>query len=270
MTIPDILFTYWEGDSFSYLHYFTILSLYTFNPNKNIVIYTSKNSHNSCVQWYSFEHCIDIKYKINFRDVLKISNNISIKEIDFKNEYNISDDLSCVYKADITRIIKLYEHGGMWFDFDILFIKPIPEYIFNNNYDLLYFSYNDTIPTGLIVSTPKNDFITNLYRKCIEKISNIDNSYQQFGPSLWREHLTDNIILNKILLDNNEIYPYLWYEIQKIYIENEDDKISENTWGIHWYNGAPITKSFLNDTNNIEYNNIINKYTQYVLKYSFK
>jgi hypothetical protein len=266
MTIPDILFTYWEGTSFSYLHYFTILSLHKFNPNKNIIIYTAKNPSNILVQWHTFEHIEDIKNKIDFKSVLNISNNISIQEIDFEKEYKIPNNLSCVYKADITRIIKLYEHGGMWFDFDILFIKPIPDYIFNNNYDILYFSYGDTIPTGLLVSTPKNFFITNLYKKCIEQITGVNSLYQQFGPSLWKKYLTDNNILNKKLLDNNEIYPYLSNEISKLYTKNENDKITENTWGIHWYNGAPITKSFLNDDNYINYNNIINKYTQHVLK----
>ena len=132
--IPDKIFTYWEGESLSYLHYLTILSLHKLNPDRKITIYTGFDG-NFGKTWISGEHKDIIEKKIPFGDILNISPNVILETIDFEKEYNISNSISYVYKADIARIVKLYEHGGLWFDFDILFVKKIPDDIFNNTAD---------------------------------------------------------------------------------------------------------------------------------------
>jgi len=266
--IPKIFFTYWEGEQLSYLHYFTIYSLVKLNPNMEVIIYTSKIESTKLKQWDGNEHSVDIvidKY-ITMNKILEISNKIKLEMIDFEKEYNIDNNISCVYKGDFTRIVKLYEHGGMWFDFDILFIKPVPNYIFEQEFthNLLYFTYSNIIPTGLIFSSPKNEIITLLYNSSCNKIKNLNNNYQQLGPNLWNDVFNNN--KNKttgcLCGSNKMVYPYIWDNIYNIFY-SLNDKTTDETFGIHWYNGDNLTKKYINefDINNIDPNkNIFEKY----------
>jgi hypothetical protein len=254
MTIPDILFTYWEGKSFSQLHYLTILSLHKNNPTKQITVYTSKKENNSFIQWNSGEHSVDINNKIDFRTILNISDKITIKEIDFNEEYNINNNLSCVYKADIIRIIKSYEHGGIWFDFDILFIKEIPERFYNNDADIII-CYYGVIATGLVCCKPGISILKNMVNSIFDILKGSPNLYQQFGPDLWTywlKHMPHNN--NIVYFEKIELYPYYASLLDSIYHTNEMI-IPEETWAIHWYNGAQNTKVFIN---NLDMNNLTN------------
>ena len=61
--IPKIVFTYWEGDQLSELHYLTIYSLHKYNPELDIIIYTDENPKNILREWNTHEHSIDIQKK---------------------------------------------------------------------------------------------------------------------------------------------------------------------------------------------------------------
>jgi len=258
--IPDKIFTFWEGESLSYLHYMTILSLHKLNPDKKITIYTGIDGIMGN-KWVGGEHSSNMEKKIPFSDILNISPNIILETIDFQKEYNIPNNISYVYKADITRIIKLYEHGGVWFDFDILFIKKIPETIFNNTVDIIYFSYEDTIATGLIASSCKNNKIKFIYDVLLNTVKSLDTNiyYQYIGPNLWRYCFSQALFNDgKTRCENTtDIYPYTWSVIH-LFFETNVDLVSGNTWGIHWYNGGESCKKFIN--NGIKGDTTIEKY----------
>lgn len=254
-TQPQV-FTYWEGDDFSFLHYLTVKSLHKYNPDLNITIYTAKYPTNILQSWNSGEHSVKITNKMNFRDVLRINpDKITIKEIDFNAEYGLNNDISCVFKADFTRIVKLYEHGGLWFDMDILFIKPIPSYMFdfNDSKEMCYFTYMEAIPTGLISCTAKSKYITLLYNNMINYINVLNtgsrHDYQIIGPGLWK----NTYLGNKSDLQNtmdcinvSDIYPILYIHLHILYSKHNID-LPTNTWGIHWYNGHSLSKHFINN-----------------------
>jgi len=253
------VFTYWEGEDFSPLHYYTILSLHKYNPNINITIYTTKYPTEKLVSWNSGEHSVRITNKMNFKDVLRINpDRITIKEIDFEEEYGLNNDISCVFKADFTRIVKLYEHGGMWFDMDILFTKPIPSYMFDltGTKEMCYFTYCEAIPTGLISCKSQSTYISIIYNKAQQLIPILNRknneNYQIIGPSLWKETFLSNqgsIKSTLSLIDTTDIYPILYFYINQLYSSESNATIPENTWGIHWYNGHTLSKQFINNFN---------------------
>jgi len=246
--IPKILFTYWEGDQLSELHYYTIYSLHKNNPELDITIYTALNPNNILKQWKTSEHSVEINKKITLDEIVAINREkIKLVAIDFQNEYNIENDISCVYKADFTRIVKLYEHGGVWFDMDILFIKPIPSFFFSSDVDMLLFTYHGTIPTGFIAGKPKCEMITDLYMSAVNIIKNKQlDDYQKIGPELWR---TKYNILNKqknLFVLSEHIYPFVWNNIDGFFTSTDESVLKDCTFGVHWYNGGVSTKQFIN------------------------
>ena len=245
-TIPKIVFTYWEGDQLSYLHYYTILSLVKLNPGMEIRIYTAKVPSNTVVQWSSGEHSVRIQRTIPLKEICAISQDITLIPIDFEKDYSITHDLSVVYKADFIRISKLYEHGGLWFDFDLLFIKPLPSYLFETGHDMTLFVYHRTIPTGFLSSTPKNKYITNLYTSALERIrgGNI-GEYQHIGPDLWRTTILHSLDTNVDILENDVAYPYM-PEDCSLFFNSNTDLCTDSTICVHWFNGSKSAKQYIN------------------------
>jgi hypothetical protein len=259
--IPKIVFTYWEGDQLSELHYLTIYSLHKYNPELDIIIYTDENPKNILREWNTHEHSIDIQKKISLSKLVEVNpNKIRLIPINFQKEYQFDNNISIVFKADFTRIAKLYEHGGIWFDMDILFIKPVPDFFFKEDIEAFIFIYSEVIPTGFLASIPKSKYLDKLYKGSLEIIKNKKlNNYQKIGPIIWIEKYEklDKNEKEKIkILDNNLVYPFLWKQLSNLF-QKTNSIIPENTFGIHWYNGAPSTKEFINnfDINNINPNN---------------
>lgn len=264
--IPRIFFTYWEGNQLSKLHYCTIYSLAKLNPDIEIIIYTSLIESPTFIQWNSGEHSIEIQKKIKLDDIVKISDKIILKPIDFSNEYGISGNISCVFKADFIRIAKLYEHGGVWFDFDLLFIKKIPDSLFmpfelgdgDKTPEILYFEYHGTIPTGFLLSSPKNTVLLHILEEAKVNIQNLNGGYQMIGPDLWNKHFKSDDTTFKYCLPTHYVYPYLCDKIH-LFFESNVNSIEESTFAIHWYNGGYSAKNFINnfDESNIDPNKSI-------------
>jgi len=268
MTIPKIFFTYWEGKQLSILHYYTILSLYKLNPEQEIIIYSSEIESNILKVWDTPEQSIYINHLINLESILNINKEkIILKKINFEKDYGLNNNLSVIYKADFIRIAKLYEHGGMWFDFDILFIKSIPNYLFENK-DFYYFFYYDTIPTGLLLSIPNTLFLKTLFDNALSSLKNLNISgYQTIGPNIWAYYFNQNpeYSYNSECLETSLVYAYDWLNFNLLY-ESLDILFTGNSFACHWYNGANETKQFINKFNDIysgqldENRSVIEKY----------
>jgi len=50
------------------------------------------------------------------------------------------------------------------------------------------------------------------------------------------------------ILDNNLVYPFIWGQLDNL-LSKPNITVPESTFGIHWYNGAPETKKFINNFN---------------------
>lgn len=265
---PQIAFTYWSGNSLTYLHVLTLRTITKLNPNFKVIVYTdSKNQSTDYIPYGSHEHKVEVQKKLPF-SVLYSLPNIEIIEVDFYRSYKVTETLFHSYLADILRIKKLEEHGGVWFDMDILFLNPITDDVltFPKEKSVKTISYSDTIATGFTVALPNSEILRELSQHVdayleakaqnnFEGSTDYKEYYQAFGPDLWRKvfhpHLDRklNNHPNACALPVESLYPYLWNQMDAYFLGTQRTKVQQNkTLGVHWYNGSAEARTFINVT----------------------
>jgi len=265
---PQIAFTYWSGNSLTYLHILTLRTITKLNPNFKVIVYTdTKNQSTDYIPYGSHEHKVEVQKKLPF-SVLYSLPNIEIIEVDFYRSYRVTETLFHSYLADIVRIKKLEEHGGVWFDMDILFLNPIADDLltFPQNKSVKTISYADTIATGFTIALPNSEILKELSRyvdeyleaksqKNFEGTTDYKEHYQAFGPDLWRKvfhpHLDQRLKNhpNACALPVESLYPYLWNQMGAYFSGTGRTRVQHNkTLGVHWYNGSTEARTFINVT----------------------
>lgn len=192
LKIPKKLHLYWNGEQFSIMNYMTIKSFIFYNPEWEVNIYAPIKFNENIVPptWNS-----DLqKYKYtgkNYFDELK-KLNVIFRIIDF-DKIGFYNDANDIYKSDFLRYTLLYEQGGLWSDFDILYTKKLNNDLFKNaskncdikNMDIGIFFIDVYFPIGFLLSSPKNDF----FKKCMDNVLNYyrTEEYQSIGTIMCND-----------------------------------------------------------------------------------
>jgi hypothetical protein len=268
--LPNIAFTFWEGKEFSYLHLLTVQSLAYYNPDLTIIIYSSEVETDIHSTWTTEEHSTLITNNLSDISLLRTIKNVQFVKVNMDMYFPGLSNMSCIHKSDVLRIMKLKEHGGIWFDFDILFFRPItPSLLRLRRHDIGIFNYEEHIAIGFIFSHANNPIFDYLITAITPLLGeNSVSGYQSLGSRLWDRLLALPIIPSYIqLLPNDICYVYSASQIHSLYYNNKDIT-SNNTIGIHWYNSSPLTKNYINQTNfqNLSPNRcVMNKYVHQVI-----
>ncbi|AYV83499.1 MAG: dTDP-6-deoxy-L-lyxo-4-hexulose reductase [Hyperionvirus sp.] len=274
--IPKVGFTYWSGPM-SYLHYLTLKSFYILNPDWKIILYRPKYPYLGENTWTTHEQSIKYTGKDYTEEALKL--NILVIYIDLR-DIGFRNDVPEVFKSNYLNYYVLATDGGVYFDMDILFIKPMNELDLSNkiivgdsnNLDTVI-SYHENkeskyFSVGLLMGTPESIF----YKMLFEEIPRSFNPtrYMSATNELYPRIFGDLQGIKKKLPDlkfanigMNVIYPYIHDQMDILFEKNNISLIKNRTIGIHWYNGHPITKKFLNEANydkDVTINTIIKKY----------
>lgn len=248
-----IAFTFWEGDQFNYCHFLTIKSLLQFNPELRVIIYSSNLTPITSLKWNTREQELLLNNKYDQNELKKFKN-VEFVSVDLNKEMNYDcSGLTVVWRSDIVRILKLYEHGGIYFDFDTLFINKIPDEILNTK-ECHFNKYYGVLNNAFLVASPKSPIIGLILDniKLILHSNLITNNYMLFGSPL-----ITRLLLNKdgtpkmdgIKFIPNELNcPYLCDQMDKLFYSNID-LTTDRTFAIHWYNGSNISRKFVNDFN---------------------
>jgi hypothetical protein len=226
------------------------------NPDWTINMYTPTVYFGEKT-WTSFEQKQEYTGK-NYFDRLSECN-VNFIKIDFESIGGINN-ISEVIKSDYLRYYLLGNYGGCWSDMDIIFIKPI-ENVLAEHYVVVGDSsdintvicHTTTFPIGFLMSSAHNNFYLDLAEKCRSHYN--PNEYQCLGCNLIRKlyHNDPKNIkktfpeLNILVLNSASYLPIDWDKCHELFSTNVPNRIKKDTFGIHWFNGAPLAKKFQNE-----------------------
>jgi hypothetical protein len=194
---------------------------------------------------------------------LKKLNYVNIVTIDL-NDYGIDGGLHGILRSDILRYHVLYNVGGVWSDFDIIWLKPM-EHFHNIEYygntciddvDAVVSFINGTHgghSIGIMIHCKHDPYVLSLSN--LTKQVKPPYGHEVFGSVMLSGNYPtlDSLagFKNLIGVRFETYYPYNIHPpkptIQKLYLENDLSYINNNVMCVHWYNGHVLSKQYVNN-----------------------
>lgn len=260
--IPNIFhFINFGPREFNMVHFLSIVSAYDHNRPDKIYLYCDQEQEDN-IFWEILKEIITPE-KISVK---------SIKGIPLT---------SYEYQADVVRLDKLRERGGVYMDMDILSLKPIKRF-FNKSVVMgIEKAYDpnennihqiDSISNALIMSEPDNDYIKQWYEKIPENL---------VGKQ-WAYHA---VVLPKKLLEEDSTYdvtlkptknfipfcfrdPYIFQEENKYKKYLLDESYTIHLWENIWKREGhlSIDVEYFNTNDNI-FVDLFKKYMDILYQY---
>ncbi len=266
--IPKKLHLYWDKSKMSKLQVFTVETFHNLNPDWEILIYVPDKAYTGTDRYVPDYVSKDYFYLIENMDFIKI---IPINI----NDYVVTTEIHDILRSDIFRYHILYKHGGMWSDFDVIWIKPMSHL---NNVKFIgkipiedmgaHVTFRDTTTghhnIGILLSKPEHP----LYKNIVDIATDIQTNplsypnfynketkkyyHQSFGVSMWSSLYPDlETIINKhndvVGLYYETFAPYPINNIELLYVTKDLSVLNDNVIGIHWFNGHVLAKNYVNN-----------------------
>ena len=230
----------------SYLHTMTLTSFHRLNPEWEIRVYNFiyPNEPDYAPKYTHYKGP-------DFMPEVRTWDWVSIMDIMMNKS-----DVHSILVADRWRREILYQNGGVYSDFDVIWLKPI-EHLQNIEYigDIENFtsvvSYygmtEDFHNVSILISEKESPFD----KEIIEAQAGVKAFHddQAFGTTLLNEMYPelDTISYNVLAVPYETFYPYSTYNLKQLFIENDLTPITDNTLAVHWFNGNPLSKMFINN-----------------------
>ena len=236
--IPKTLHMYWDKTPMSWLQSLTPISFHKYNPDWTINVYTPKQIYTG-----DRKYIPDYTGADYFHQIIPY---VNIIEIDL-NDYSIDLTLHNILRSDILRYHLLYNHGGVWSDFDVLWLKPME--ILKTTICIYDFNGKQHHPIGILVSISAHPF----YKIVIDKCNSIQKTgHQAYGSSMLNNLFPDtDKVLKKypdmIKIEYSRFYPYPLHNIKTLWDTTNKSAITNITMCVHWFNGHRISKLHINN-----------------------
>lgn len=135
------------------------------------------------------------------------------------------------YQADVTRLQKLYEQGGIYLDTDELLLKPLTQFM-DKKCVLNFESKEDTIANCVMLAQPKNQFLGKWLEALPEALKSDVWAYHAvcLPSQLYKQHSQ--------MVDLQPLETFLPFNWREDYIFGEDEQELaklENSCGIHMW-----------------------------------
>ncbi len=239
--IPKVLHLYWgRNKPLSYLRYLTVRSFISLNPDWKVKVYYPKEI--SYVEdWETGnQERIDLGGEDYFFQLIEEQGEqLQVKEFDL-----VPTQIPEVIKSDIIRLYLLGREGGVWSDFDILYIRPMSEINCDDSNintfvckQLNSRAMKHYYSIGFLIGGKGNKLYNKLYsdaRIILQDTTNID--YQRIGTKLFKQNEAYIKSQNEIgYIIPQTVYPVAYNETRNLFHEVID---CSHSIGVHWYGGS--------------------------------
>lgn len=254
--IPNKCHLYWDGSPMSWLNLLTVESFHKYNPDWKITVYLTKQSpsemgKNTFVPNYTGPDYLDRLVNYNY---------IDIKIIDIE-DYDVPIEAHACQGSDNFRRAILFKEGGVYSDFDTIWLKPISdiekvECIGNPKdfectvsfYKMTYDFHN----VSNLIAEKNSRFIKSLidFSKLITP-AEIRANHQALGSTMLnRLYPSLATIIQRfprvLAIPYDTFYPFSTYRLESLFKDNDLGYITDNTLCVHWFNGNKLAKDYIN------------------------
>jgi hypothetical protein len=256
--IPKILHLYWDLSPMSELQTFTVTTFHRLNPDWQINVYVPMQHYAGCKTYvpdYIGKDYFPLIERMPFVSVIAI--NLEL--------YGINLGLHDILRSDIFRYKILYDKGGVWSDFDVIWLKPM-SYMgkiqsFGNvsidDMDACVCMYKTTEPhhnISIMISRPGSEFIKSLIDETdkLQAAMPDELDHQLFGTNMLdRLYPTLHSITSRfndvVGLKYETFYPYSIFDMNRLWLRSDLSVINDNVMCVHWFNGHRLSKDYIND-----------------------
>lgn len=256
-SIPKICHFLWtKGSPMSVLQVLSVVSFHRYNPDWQIIVHLTKQKDgelgaNRYVPDYTGQDKFDFIESLDY---------VNIQEVDLISE-GIGTGKYNILVSDILRVRLLHQFGGVYSDFDMIWIRPMSEFknihcIGNPEdfettacfYELTKGHHNNSN----IISEPGGEYLASIIREQ-DKLKPPYDDYQAFNTSLFNRVYPDfesiQVRFPRVLaMDYKTLYPYSTFDMQRLFIlEDMTPLDNQGVIGVHWFNGNRLSKAYVNN-----------------------
>jgi hypothetical protein len=258
--IPKILHLYWDGNPMSFLQSLTVVSFHKYNPDWKIVVHVPDEEYKGRMRFNFIPDYVGQDYFNTVSDL----DYVNINVIDLA-QFSVRKDVHGILRSDIFRYNILYNEGGVWSDFDVLWLKPV-EHFANTNYfgDVAADDISAVVSfitgvggghsIGILMHAKEDPYIGSVIE--LTKRVKPPFSHEVFGSvMLSAAYPTLDSIRSKypktVGARFETYYPYNIHPpnktIQNLYRGvNLEPLYDNNVLCLHWYNGHVLSKAYIN------------------------
>jgi hypothetical protein len=237
----------------SYLNVVTVLSFHKYNPGWKIVVY---NAHKVPIK--KDKEISNLKYQDyegeDYFYMLEELPYVQVREFDI-NRYRVHS----VLVSDIWRREILYENGGVYSDFDVIWLRPMSEFenieCIGNPKDfeavVSFYNYTHGFHNVSNLIAEKGSLFIKSMMDAVKRVKRPFGD-QSFGTKMVNklyptlESIID-LYPRVLAIKYETFYPYSTFNMQQLFIENDLTPIdNKNVMCIHWFNGNILSKQYIN------------------------
>jgi len=253
--IPNICHLMWDKSPMAYLQVLTVISFHRLNPDWRIIIWIPKQDvsdlgSNTYVPDYTGPDYFGMITSMDYVEII---------EVDL-NDYGIRTDVHFILCSDQLRLRMLYSMGGVYTDFDVIWIRPMEslagmDCIGNpEDFEASICYHEDTrgwSNIAILIAEKESLYILELIEA--QKKIKPPYSHQIYGTdlidSLYPTFEKVEAKYPRILgVRYKTFYPYDINNLRMLYKEDKLDMIlNDNVLCLHWFNGHARSKKYIND-----------------------